>query len=224
MALLHLPGKPFPEPAPMLDTRPSPADRELPLAEAADPQARPSRQQAEAAVRTLIRWAGDHPDREGLRDTPARVVRAYGEWFGGYALDPAAILGRRFDRAGYDDLVVLRDIPLRSVCEHHMAAIRGVAHVAYLPGERVVGISKLARLVDAFARRLQIQERLTSEIADTLQRVLQPRGVAVVVRASHDCISSRGIALHGVGMVTRRLLGQCAEAPWRADVLAALGA
>jgi len=208
----------------MLDTRLPHADRDLPLAEPAETDARPSRQEAEAAVRTLIRWAGDQPDREGLRDTPARVVRAYEEWVGGYALDPAAILGRRFDRAGYDDLVVLRDIPLRSVCEHHMAAIRGVAHVAYLPGERVVGISKLARLVDAYARRLQIQERLTTEIADTLQRVLQPRGVAVVVRAAHECISSRGIALHGVGMVTRRLLGQCAEEPWRSDVLAALGA
>ena len=208
----------------MLDTRLPHADRDLPFEEPAEAHARPSRQQAEAAVRTLIRWAGDHPGREGLRDTPARVVRAYEEWFGGYALDPAAILGRRFDAAGYDDLVVLRDIPLRSVCEHHMAAIRGVAHVAYLPGERVVGISKLARLVDAYARRLQIQERLTTEIADTLQRVLQPRGVAVVVRASHECISSRGIALHGVGMVTRRLLGQCGEQPWRSDVLAALGA
>jgi GTP cyclohydrolase I len=206
----------------MLDTRLSPADRESTLPDAPEPQARPSRQEAEAAVRTLIRWAGDHPGREGLRETPSRVVRAYAEWFGGYALDPEAILGKRFDRAGYDDLVVLRDIPLRSVCEHHMAAIRGVAHVAYLPGERVVGISKLARLVDVFARRLQIQERLTTEIADTLQRVLQPRGVAVVIRASHECISSRGVAMHGVGMVTRRLLGQCAEEPWRSDVLSAM--
>lgn len=185
---------------------------------------RPTRQQAEAAVRTLIRWAGDRPGREGLADTPARVVRAYEEWFGGYALDPEAILGRTFDRAGYDDIVLLRDIPVRSVCEHHMAPIRGVAHVAYLPGERVVGISKLARLVDAYARRLQIQERLTAEIADTLQRVLQPRGVAVVVQATHECIASRGIGMQGVAMVTRRLLGAFEQEPARREILALLGA
>ena len=173
-------------------------------------------------MRTLIRWAGDHPAREGLADTPARVVRAYEEWFGGYALDPERILGRTFDRAGYDDIVLLRDIPLRSVCEHHMAPIRGVAHVAYLPRERVVGISKLARLVDAYARRLQIQERLTAEIADTLQRVLRPRGVAVVVRAAHECISSRGIGMHGVGMATRRLLGEFEREPLRGEVMAML--
>ncbi|MBJ7574996.1 GTP cyclohydrolase I [Luteimonas sp. MC1828] len=184
--------------------------------------ARPSRQDAEAAVRTLIRWAGDTPAREGLEDTPARVVRAYEEWFGGYALDPGRILGRSFDPAGYDDMVLLRDIPVRSVCEHHMAAIRGVAHVAYLPGQRVVGISKLARLVDAYARRLQIQERLTAEIADTLQEVLRPRGVAVVIRATHDCIASRGIGMQGVAMVTRHTLGQFAQEPWRRDVLAVL--
>lgn len=183
---------------------------------------RPSRQQAEAAVCTLIRWAGDTPSREGLLETPARVVRAYEEWFGGYALNPEHILGRTFDSAGYDDIVLLRDIPLRSMCEHHMAAIRGVAHVAYLPGERVVGISKLARLVDAYARRLQIQERLTAEIADTLERVLKPRGVAVVIHASHECISSRGVGMHGVAMMTRRLLGQFAEDPYRQDILAAL--
>ena len=206
----------------MLESRPNSSERESAPPEILDAQPRPSRKEAEAAVRTLIRWAGDQPGREGLVDTPARVVRAYEEWFGGYSLDPNAILGRRFDPSGYDDLVVLRDIPLRSVCEHHMAAIRGVAHVAYLPADRVVGISKLARLVDAFARRLQIQERLTTEIADTLQRVLRPRGVAVVIRASHECISSRGIGMHGVGMVTRRLLGQCDQEPWRSDVLAAL--
>ncbi len=186
--------------------------------------ARPSRQEAEAAVRTLIRWAGDSPAREGLRDTPARVVRAYEEWFGGYTLDPADLLGRTFARDGYDDIVLLRDIPVRSVCEHHMAAIRGVAHVAYLPGERVVGISKLARLVDAYARRLQIQERLTAEIADTLANVLQPRGVAVVIQASHECMTSRGVGTPGVGMVTRRLLGQFEQEPYRRDILAALSA
>jgi GTP cyclohydrolase I len=182
----------------------------------------PTRHEAEAAVRTLIRWAGDRPAREGLGDTAARVVRAYEEWFGGYALDPERILGRTFDSAGYDDIVLLRDIPLRSVCEHHMAPIRGVAHVAYLPRERVVGISKLARLVDAHARRLQIQERLTAEIADTLQRVLQPRGVAVVVRAAHECISSRGIGMHGVAMATRRLLGEFEREPLRGEILAML--
>lgn len=186
------------------------------------PHLRPSREEAEAAVRTLIRWAGDAPTREGLRDTPARVVRAYEEWFGGYALDPDRILGRSFDGAGYDDIVLLRDIPLRSTCEHHMAPIRGVAHVAYLPRERVVGISKLARVVDAHARRLQIQERLTREIADSLERVLHPRGVAVVIQASHECISSRGIGMHGVAMVTRRLTGQFERDPWRRDVLDAL--
>lgn len=208
-------------------------DTTLPLPEARDTASapasdrllpRPSRAQAEVAVRTLIRWAGDTPAREGLRDTPARVLRAYEEWFGGYAVDPAQLLVRDFDGAGYDDLVLLRDIPLRSVCEHHMAAIRGVAHVAYLPGERVVGISKLARLVDAYARRLQIQERLTGEIADTLQQALQPRGVAVVLRATHDCIASRGIGLQGVNLVTRRLLGEFNREPWRSDILAALPA
>ncbi|MEO6226362.1 MAG: GTP cyclohydrolase I FolE [Thermomonas sp.] len=199
----------------------SPASRQL-LADT--DTSRPTRREAEAAVQTLIRWAGDQPGREGLQDTPARVVRAYEEWFGGYALDPARILGKTFDRAGYDDLVLLRDIPLRSVCEHHMAPIHGVAHVAYLPGERVVGISKLARLVDAYARRLQIQERLTAEIADTLQQVLRPRGVAVVIKATHECIASRGIGMQGVAMVTRRLHGQFEHEPLRSDILAALAA
>lgn len=206
----------------MLDPRTLSADPSPARAENNAVDTRPSRGEAEAAVRTLIRWAGDRPAREGLHDTPARVVRAYEEWFGGYALDPERILGRTFDRAGYDDIVLLRDIPLRSVCEHHMAPIRGVAHVAYLPRERVVGISKLARLVDAYARRLQIQERLTAEIADTLQRVLRPRGVAVVVRAAHECISSRGIGMHGVAMATRRLLGEFEREPLRGEVMAML--
>ena len=206
----------------MLDPRTQSADPSPARAENNAVETRPSRGEAEAAVRTLIRWAGDRPAREGLHDTPARVVRAYEEWFGGYALDPERILGRTFDRAGYDDIVLLRDIPLRSVCEHHMAPIRGVAHVAYLPRERVVGISKLARLVDAYARRLQIQERLTADIADTLQRVLQPRGVAVVVRAAHECISSRGIGMPGVGMVTRRLLGEFEREPLRGEILSLL--
>jgi GTP cyclohydrolase I len=206
----------------IVETLPSPSS--APTALDSAHRVRPTRQEAEAAVRTLIRWAGDKPMREGLTDTPARVVRAYEEWFGGYELDPEDILGRTFDRAGYDDIVLLRDIPVRSVCEHHMAPIRGVAHVAYLPGERVVGISKLARLVDAYSRRLQIQERLTAEIADTLERVLQPRGVAVVVNATHECISSRGIGMQGVAMVTRRLLGQFDQEPARHEILALLSA
>jgi GTP cyclohydrolase I len=184
---------------------------------------RPSRAEAEAAVRTLIRWAGDEPSREGLLATPARVVRAYEEWFAGYREDPASLLSRTFGEvAGYDELVMLRDIPLQSTCEHHMAAIHGVVHIAYLPRERVVGISKLARLVEAFGRRLQIQERLTVEIADILMQALEPRGVAVVVQASHACMTSRGVRAHGVSMQTRRLLGEFAQAPRRAEILAVL--
>ncbi|WEN15628.1 GTP cyclohydrolase I [Rhodanobacter sp. AS-Z3] len=183
----------------------------------------PSRAEAEAAVRTLIRWAGDNPAREGLLATPARVVRAYEEWFAGYRQDAAGLLSRTFGEvAGYDEAVILRDIPLQSTCEHHMAAINGVVHIAYLPNERVVGISKLARLVEALGRRLQIQERLTAEIADTLTEVLHPRGVAVVVEASHACLSSRGVRLHGVSMQTRRLLGEFAPGTPRQEILSAL--
>ena len=161
------------------------------------------------AVRTLIRAAGDDPSREGLRGTPARVERAWREWFAGYATDPLALLARTFGEAGgYRDMVVLRSIPLVSTCEHHLAPITGHAHVAYLPTDRVVGISKLSRLVDAYARRLQLQERLTSQIADTLDQALQPRGVAVVNEASHGCMSSRGGNQHGISMVTHRWLGQ----------------
>lgn len=187
------------------------------------PYRRPSRAEAEAAVRTLIGWAGDDPRREGLQATPGRVVRAYEEWFAGYGQDPAAILERTFGEvAGYDEMVLLRDIPVESTCEHHMAAIRGVAHVAYLPRERVVGISKLARLVDAYARRLQIQERLTAEIADELERTLQPRGVAVIIEASHECMSSRGVHKHGAALVTRRFTGVFETGEARREVLAAL--
>lgn len=207
----------------MLDAYPQIVERTPSSSEPVADRQRPSRQDAEAAVRTLIRWAGDEPSREGLLATPARVVRAYEEWFGGYRLDPEHILSRTFGEAGgYDDIVLLRDIPVQSVCEHHMAAIRGTAHVAYLPGKRIVGISKLVRLVDAYGRRLQIQERLTAEIADTLQRVLQPRGVAVVIQAAHECISSRGARMHDVSMVTRRLLGQFEQEPYRREILAAL--
>lgn len=207
----------------MLDAHPPIIERVPSSPEPDAGSQRPSRQEAEAAVRTLIRWAGDEPTREGLLATPARVVRAYEEWFGGYRLDPEHILSRTFDEAGgYDDIVVLRNIPVQSVCEHHMAAIRGVAHIAYLPGKRIVGISKLARLVDAYGRRLQIQERLTAEIADTLNRVLQPRGVAVVIEASHECIASRGARMSGVAMLTRRLLGHFEHEPHRRDILATL--
>lgn len=184
---------------------------------------RPTRSQAEEAVRTLIRWAGDDPAREGLKQTPARVVRAYREWFAGYAEDPEAILNRTFGEVGgYSDVVLLRDIPLESTCEHHMAPIRGRVHIAYLPTKRVVGISKLARLVDAYGRRLQIQERLTSEIAVALERVLQPRGVAVVIEARHECMSSRGVHKHGSTLVTRAFKGLYDQETPRRDVLSLL--
>ena len=174
----------------------------------AEADERPSREQAEQAVRTLLRWAGDKPGREGLADTPARVVRAYEEWFEGYGQDPAEMLKRTFEEVGgYDEMVVLRDIPFQSCCEHHMAAIEGTVHVGYLPGSRVVGISKLARVVEAFSRRLQIQERLTAQIADTISEVLKPRGVGVIVRGRHACMSTRGVRKHGALMVTSRMLG-----------------
>jgi GTP cyclohydrolase I len=169
---------------------------------------RPSREEAEAAIRTLIRWAGDDADREGVRDTPARVARAYEDFFRGYGEDPEAILSRTFEETeGYDEMVLLRDIRVESHCEHHMVPIIGVAHVAYLPNRRVVGISKLARVVDAYARRLQIQEKLTAQIANTINEVLQPRGVAVVIEAGHECMSTRGVHKPGVSMVTSRMLG-----------------
>ncbi|MEM8700185.1 MAG: GTP cyclohydrolase I FolE [Pseudomonadota bacterium] len=170
---------------------------------------RPSREDAEAAVRVLLEWSGDNPDREGLVDTPARVARAYEEFFEGYAVDPVALLGRTFEETDdYDDLIVLRNMRLESHCEHHIVPIIGKIHVAYLPANRVVGISKLARVVDVYAKRLQIQETLTSQIADTIQDVLQPRGVAVVIEASHMCMTTRGIKKPGVSMLTRRFLGE----------------
>ncbi len=169
---------------------------------------RPSREEAEAAVRVLLRWAGDNPDREGLRGTPDRVVRAYEEFFAGYEQDPVEVLQRTFSETeGYDEMVVLRDIRLESHCEHHMVPIIGKAHVAYLPDRRVVGISKLARVVELFAKRLQIQEKLTSQVANTINSVLQPKGVAVVIEASHQCMSTRGVHKPGVTMVTSRMLG-----------------
>ncbi len=169
---------------------------------------RPSREQAEEAVRTLILWAGDDPKREGLRDTPSRVVESYTEFFAGYDADPEDILKRTFEEVeGYDEMVLLRNIRFESHCEHHLAPIIGKAHVAYLPRKRVVGISKLARLVVAYAKRLQIQEKMTSQIANSIEDVLQPDGVAVVIEAAHQCMTTRGIHKRGVTMVTSRMLG-----------------
>ena len=174
----------------------------------------PARSDVEQAVRTLIAAAGDDPFREGLRDTPARVARAYGEWFSGYAVEPRDLLRRVFTEAeNYQDTVLLRDIPVVSTCEHHLAPITGKAHVAYRPNGRVVGISKLSRLVDAFARRLQLQERLTTQVAMTLEEVLKPRGVAVIIEAGHGCMSTRGVNQHGVSMVTKCWLGDFKEDP-----------
>lgn len=186
---------------------------------------RPSREEAEEAVRTLIRWAGDDPTREGLAETPARVTRAYEDWFSGYHQDPQTFLGRTFSEiAKYDEVVILKDIPFSSHCEHHMAPITGRVHVGYLPRKRVVGISKLARLVQAYARRLQIQERLTAEIADTLQAELQPLGVAVMVEATHACMTTRGVHAREATMTTSRMLGIFRDnAKTRAEFLAAIG-
>ncbi|NYZ12629.1 GTP cyclohydrolase I FolE [Azospirillum sp. RWY-5-1] len=173
-----------------------------------------SRAEAEEAVRTLLRWAGDDPSREGLLGTPGRVARAFEEWFGGYDADPVTDLQRTFEEVErYDEMVVLRDIRFTSHCEHHLAPILGVVHIGYLPAGRVVGISKLARVVDTFARRLQIQERMTAQIANSIADVLQPQGVAVVVEASHQCMTTRGVHKTGVTMVTSRLLGVFRDNP-----------
>ena len=176
-------------------------------------------------MRTLIRWAGDDPDREGLLDTPARVVRSYEEFFAGYLEDPVQLLSRTFGEVdGYDEMVVMTDIRFESHCEHHMVPIIGKAHVAYLPGRRVVGISKLARLVDLYAKRLQIQERMTVQIADTLNDVLQPKGVAVVIEGSHQCMTTRGVHKPGSAMVTSRMLGAFRDdASTRREFLAMIG-
>ncbi|HEY8254949.1 MAG TPA: GTP cyclohydrolase I FolE [Rhizomicrobium sp.] len=169
---------------------------------------RPSREEAEKAVRTLLRWAGDNPEREGLIDTPARVAKAFEDWFSGYDQDPEAYLARTFEEvAGYDDMVILKDIRFESHCEHHLAPIIGRAHVGYLPTHRVVGISKLARVVEAFARRLQVQEKMNAQIAHCIQTVLEPRGVAVVIEAAHQCMTTRGVHKTGVTMVTSSMLG-----------------
>lgn len=169
---------------------------------------RPSEDEAREAVRTLLRWAGDDPEREGLLDTPDRVIRAYGEWFAGYDQDPVELLRRTFQEVdGYDEMVVLRDIRFESYCEHHMAPIIGTAHVGYIPTDRVVGISKLARLVNVFSKRLQVQEKMTAQVANVLMEVLRPKGVAVVMEGEHHCMSTRGVHRHGVSMVTSTMLG-----------------
>ncbi len=169
---------------------------------------RPGHDEAVEAVRTLLRWAGDDPTREGLQGTPERVVRAYREFFSGYDVDPVAFLKRTFEEIdGYDELIVLRDIRFESHCEHHLAPIIGRAHIGYLPNKRVVGISKLARVLEAYARRLQIQEKLTAQVANTIQEVLQPRGVGVIIDAAHQCMTTRGVHKPGMGMVTSRMLG-----------------
>ncbi|MBS0381582.1 MAG: GTP cyclohydrolase I FolE [Proteobacteria bacterium] len=182
---------------------------------AATPTSPPvSREQAMDAVRTLLRWAGDEPTREGLHDTPKRVVDAYGEWFSGYHEDPQEYLRRTFEEvAGYDEMIVLRGIQFESFCEHHMAPIIGRAHVGYLPDGKVVGISKLARVVDAFAHRLQVQEKLTAQIAACISTVLQPRGVGVVIDATHQCMTTRGVHKRGVSLITSQMLGSFREDP-----------
>jgi GTP cyclohydrolase I len=189
------------------------------------PTTRPTRAEAEAAVRVLLEWAGDDPAREGLRGTPSRVVRAYEEFFRGYAVDPVALLQRTFAEVdGYDEMVILKDIRFESHCEHHLAPIIGKAHVAYLPDRRVVGISKLARLVELYAKRLQIQEKMTAQIANTLEEVLKPKGVAVIIEAAHQCMTTRGVHKPGVGMVTSRMLGAFRTDPTtRREFLAIIG-
>jgi GTP cyclohydrolase I len=184
-------------------------------------QRRVSRKAAESAVKTLLRYAGDDPDREGLRETPKRVVNAYSDWFSGYGSDPGAYLRRTFEEVeGYDEMVVLRDIAFESFCEHHMAPIIGRAHVGYLPSARVVGISKLARVVDGFARRLQVQEKLTAQIAGCINDILRPRGVGVVIDAVHQCMTTRGVHKRGVSMITSKMLGTFrADASTRAEFL-----
>ena len=184
------------------DTSRSPESQRLP-----EPQ-RPTRQQAEDAVRTLLAWAGDDPTREGLLETPKRVVKSYEEFFAGYAMDPEEVLRKTFEEIeGYDEMVVVKDIRVDSHCEHHMVPIVGTAHVAYLPNQRVVGLSKLARVAEIYSRRLQIQEKLTVQIADAIDRVLEPKGVAVVIEAAHECMTTRGVRKHESLTVTSRMTG-----------------
>jgi len=187
---------------------------------------RPSREEAEGAVRTLLLWVGEDPDREGLRGTPRRVAHAFEDWCSGYSEDPVAFLRRTFEEVdGYDEMIVLRDIPFESHCEHHIAPIIGKAHVGYLPDGKVVGISKLARVVNAFARRLQVQETMTAQIAHCIQDVLKPLGVGVIVEAEHQCMTTRGVHKHGVSMITSQLLGQFRSDPrTRSEFMSIIGA
>jgi GTP cyclohydrolase IA len=184
-----------------------------------------SRRSAEQAVRTLLAWAGEDPDREGLRDTPQRVVDAYRDWYSGYRIDPAAYLRRTFKEVGgYDEMIVLRDIDFESHCEHHMAPIIGRVHIGYLPADNVVGISKLVRVVEGYARRFQVQENLTAQIADCITQVLKPRGVGVVVDAVHECMTTRGVHKRGVSMVTSRMTGTFrSDARTRTEFLSFIG-
>jgi GTP cyclohydrolase I len=186
---------------------------------------KPTREEAEKAIHTLLRWAGDDPAREGLVDTPARVAKAFEDWFSGYGQDPEEYLTRTFEEIeGYDDMVILRDIRFESHCEHHLAPIIGRAHVGYLPTSRVVGISKLARVVEAYARRLQVQEKMNAQIANCIEKVLEPKGVAVVIEAAHQCMTTRGVHKPGVTMVTSRMLGVFRDhAETRQEFLAAIG-
>jgi GTP cyclohydrolase IA len=186
---------------------------------------KPTREEAEEAIRTLLQWIGDDPDREGLRSTPKRVVKAYEDWFSGYRDDPVEFLRRTFYEVdGYDEMVVLRDISFESHCEHHMAPITGKVHVGYLPDRKVVGISKLARVVETFARRLQVQETMTAQIAHTIQDVLKPKGVGVVVEGVHQCMTTRGVRKQGVAMITSQLLGHFRSDPrTRAEFLNIIG-
>jgi GTP cyclohydrolase I len=201
------------KPTPFCSVRPSPSEP------------RPSREEAEGAIRTLLLWAGDDPAREGLRDTPARVARAYEDWFSGYAVDPEEFLLRTFEEVeGYDDMIVLKDIRFESHCEHHLAPIIGRVHVGYLPTNKVVGISKLARVVEAYARRLQVQEKMNAQIAHCIQKVLEPQGVAVVIEGTHQCMTTRGVHKTGVTMVTSSMLGEFRKNPLtRREFLSVIG-
>ncbi len=195
------------------------------MADSSKGRQKPTRQEAEEAVRTLLRWAGEDPVREGLVDTPRRVVQAYEDWFSGYGDDPLVFLERTFEEVdGYDEMIVLRDITFESHCEHHMAPIIGKAHVGYLPNRNIVGISKLARVVDTFARRFQVQEKLTAQIAQCIDTVLKPKGVGVVIDAMHQCMTTRGIHKAGVSMVTSQMLGSFrTDARTRAEFLGMIG-
>ena len=196
-----------------------------PCAAPTAPVVKPSRAEAEDAVRTLLRWAGDDITREGLRDTPGRVVSAFEEWFSGYSVDPEAYLARTFEEVdGYDQMVVLKDIRFESYCEHHMAPIIGRVHIGYLPTNKVVGISKLARVVEAYAKRLQVQEKMNAQIAHFIQTALEPKGVAVVIEAAHQCMTTRGVHKPGVSMVTSMMLGDFREdARTRREFLTMIG-